>query len=79
MFLGDSIYGQGRTVDPESCDVYRRRWPGYGTDWAVCKLSETVTDVTITPPLMGCETEALVEGDRCGSSASATPTTATSA
>jgi MYXO-CTERM domain-containing protein len=62
VFFGDSIYGQGRTVYPEFCDVYPGGGPGFGNDWAVCKLSEPVTDVPVTPPLMGCETELLVEG-----------------
>lgn len=62
VFLGDSTNGEGRTVYPEFCDVYPGGGPGYGNDWAVCKLSEAVTDVTIAPPLMGCETESLVEG-----------------
>jgi len=62
VFLGDSIYGEGHTVYPEFCDVYPGGGPGFGTDWAVCKLAEPVTDVVPTPPLMGCETELLVEG-----------------
>ncbi|HWB74960.1 MAG TPA: trypsin-like serine protease, partial [Nannocystaceae bacterium] len=62
VFFGDSIYEQGNTVYPEFCDVYPGGGPGGGNDWAVCKLSEPVTDVVVTPPLMGCETELLVEG-----------------
>ena len=62
VFFGDSIYGEGRTVYPEFCDVYPGGGPGFGTDWAVCKLSEPITDVPVAPPLMGCETELLVEG-----------------
>jgi hypothetical protein len=62
VFLGDSVYEQGRTVYPEFCDVYPGGGPGYGNDWAVCKLSEAITDIPVTPPLMGCETELLVEG-----------------
>lgn len=62
VFLGDSIYAQGRTIQPERCGVYPGGGPGFGTDWAYCKLSQPVTDVPITPPLMGCETELLKQG-----------------
>ncbi len=62
VFLGDSVYGQGRTVQPEFCQVYPGGGPGNGTDWAFCKLSEAVTDIAPTPPLMGCETELLTPG-----------------
>jgi Trypsin/Penicillin-Binding Protein C-terminus Family len=62
VFFGDSIYEQGTTVAPEFCEVYPGGGPGAGNDWAVCKLSAPVTDIAITPPLMGCETELLVEG-----------------
>ncbi len=62
VFFGDSIYEQGNTVYPELCEVYPGGGPGGGNDWAVCKLSEAVTDFAPTPPLMGCETEMLVEG-----------------
>ncbi|MFO0635502.1 MAG: trypsin-like serine protease [Nannocystaceae bacterium] len=62
VFFGNLIDEQGRTVYPEFCQVYPGGGPGGGNDWAVCKLSEAVTDIPITPPLMGCETELLVEG-----------------
>jgi hypothetical protein len=62
VFFGDSVYETGRTVYPELCDVYPGGGPGYGTDWALCKLAEPVTDLPIAPPLMGCETELLTEG-----------------
>lgn len=62
VFLGDSTYDVGRTVYPEFCEVYPGGGPGGGNDWAVCKLSEAVDDIPIVPPLMGCETEVLVEG-----------------
>lgn len=62
IFLGDSTYAQGRTVNPEFCQTYPGGGPGGGTDWAFCKLAEPITDIPITPPLMGCETDLLVEG-----------------
>lgn len=62
VFFGDSIYAQGRTVAPEYCRTYPGGGPGGGTDWAFCKLSQPVTDIPITPPLMGCETELLQQG-----------------
>jgi len=62
VFLGDSTYEQGRTVYPEFCEVYPGGGPGGGNDWAVCKLSEAITDIAIVPPLMGCEADVLVEG-----------------
>jgi MYXO-CTERM domain-containing protein len=62
VFLGDSTYAQGRTIYPEFCQVYPGGGPGNGNDWAVCKLSERVDDIPIVPPLMGCETDVLVDG-----------------
>jgi hypothetical protein len=62
VFIGDSIYGQGRTLQPERCETYPGGGPGFGTDWAYCKLAQPVTDIPIAPPLMGCETELLKEG-----------------
>ncbi|MBK8237405.1 MAG: trypsin-like serine protease [Deltaproteobacteria bacterium] len=62
VFFGNSIYEQGRSVSPAFCEVYPGGGPGAGNDWAFCKLSEAVTDIAVTPPLMGCETELLVSG-----------------
>jgi MYXO-CTERM domain-containing protein len=62
VFLGDSIYAQGRTLQLERCETYPGGGPGFGNDWAYCKLAEPVTDIPITPPLMGCETELLTQG-----------------
>jgi hypothetical protein len=57
IFIGNSTYGKGRYITPEFCKTYPRQggdsdWPA---DWAFCKLSEPVTDVATTPPLMDPE------------------------
>lgn len=62
-FFGDDAGGSGRSVPTSFCKTY----PGFGNlgngnDWAFCVLAEEVTDVPITPPLMGCETELLTPG-----------------
>jgi MYXO-CTERM domain-containing protein len=62
IFFGDSTYETGRTVSPAFCQTYPGGGPGGGDDWALCKLSAPVTDIPITPPLMGCETDLLVAG-----------------
>jgi hypothetical protein len=54
IYLGDSTSAPGRTLQPQYCKTYPGGGPGNGTDWAFCKLSAPVTDVPITPPLMGC-------------------------
>lgn len=64
VFLGDSVYEQGRSMTPQWCKTYPGGGPGAGNDWAVCKLSQPVTDVVIAPPLMGCETDILQDGKK---------------
>ncbi|HET6582741.1 MAG TPA: trypsin-like serine protease, partial [Nannocystaceae bacterium] len=61
-FGEDSNQQQGRYVDTEFCATIPGGSPGYGNDFAVCKLAEPVTDVPIVPPLMGCETDVLQPG-----------------
>jgi len=61
-FGENSNQQQGTYVTTEFCSVYPGGTPGYGNDFAVCKLSEPVTDVPIVPPLMGCETDVLQPG-----------------
>ena len=62
VFFGDSVHQTGRSVTPEFCRTYSGGGPGNGRDWAFCKLAQPVTDIPITPPLMGCEVDLLVEG-----------------
>jgi hypothetical protein len=61
-FGEDSNQQQGTYVGVEFCSVFPGGTPGYGNDFAVCKLAEPVTDVPIVPPLMGCEADELVAG-----------------
>jgi hypothetical protein len=61
-FGENSNQQEGRYVGTEFCSVYPGGSPGYGNDFAVCKLAEPVTDVAIVPPLMGCETDVLQPG-----------------
>ena len=61
IYFGDAVNQPGRTVNPTTCQTYPGGGPG-GNDWAFCKLPEPITDIPITPPLMGCETDLLVEG-----------------
>lgn len=63
VFFGNDTGQQGRSVSTSFC----RTNPGFGNlgngnDWAFCVLAEEVTDIPITPPLMGCETELLKPG-----------------
>ena len=63
VYFGESPYGSGgRSVQTEFCQTMPGAQPGWGTDFAVCKLAEPVTDVQIVPILMGCETELLTPG-----------------
>jgi len=55
--FGDTIEGATREVVPERCMVHPIGSFGFGTDYAFCVLAEPVTDVPITPPLMGCDAE----------------------
>lgn len=61
--FGESSFGAPVTLNPEFCMTN----PAYGgvgdpgNDWAFCKLSGGV-DMPVTPPLMGCEENALVFG-----------------
>ncbi len=61
-FGEDSNTQEGSYVGVEFCSVIPGGTPGYGNDFAVCKLAEPVTDVPIVPPLMGCETDVLQPG-----------------
>jgi hypothetical protein len=61
-FGENSNQQEGSYVGTEFCAVYPGGTPGYGNDFAYCKLSEPVTDVPIVPPLMGCETDVLQPG-----------------
>jgi MYXO-CTERM domain-containing protein len=63
VFFGDDTSGAGFSVDTEFCDTHPSFGGiGNGTDFAFCKLSEPVTSVPPTPPLMGCEVDVLTEG-----------------
>jgi MYXO-CTERM domain-containing protein len=61
--FGESAGNPGRTV-PASCTTN----PGYagagdqGHDWALCVLNQPVTELPYTPPLVGCDLEALAVG-----------------
>jgi hypothetical protein len=63
VFFGNDTDGQGFSVGTEWCEV-NPGWQGigYGVDIAYCKLSEAVTEVPFTPPLMGCEVDVLQPG-----------------
>jgi len=62
--FGDTVAGTTREVVPDRCMTHPIGSFGFGTDFAACVLTEPVTDVPITPPLMGCDAEAkLVVGE----------------
>ncbi|WP_181234272.1 trypsin-like serine protease [Enhygromyxa salina] len=62
--FGEDAFAGGREVEVESCRVY----PDYagdldqGHDVAYCRLQAPVTDLAVTPPLFGCETQLLTVG-----------------
>ena len=56
--FADTIEGPSREVVPERCETHPIGSFGFGTDFAYCVLPEAVTDVPITPPLMGCDVDA---------------------
>ncbi len=49
-----------REVVPERCAVHPVGAFGFGTDFAFCLLPAPITDIAITPPLMGCEVEQML-------------------
>ncbi len=62
--FADTEDGPSREVVPERCAIHPVGSFGFGTDFAACILADPVTDVPITPPLMGCDAEAkLVVGE----------------
>jgi len=60
--------GQGFSVETEYCMInpdyllQQPIGPSRAADYAFCKLAEPVLDVPIVPPVMGCETTALLSG-----------------
>ena len=62
IYFGEDYTKPAMAVTPSSCQIYPGGGPGKGNDWAVCKLSQPVTNVPITPILMGCETQILKAG-----------------
>jgi hypothetical protein len=62
IYFGENYQQPARTVTPQSCKVFAGGGPGNGNDFAYCKLSSPVTNVPITPILMGCETQVLQPG-----------------
>ena len=62
IYFGENYQAAAKAVTPSSCKVVPGGAPGSGNDFAVCKLSAPVTDVPITPILMGCETQILKPG-----------------
>ncbi|MBK8259742.1 MAG: trypsin-like serine protease [Nannocystis sp.] len=62
IYFGEDYTKAAFSVTPSSCQIYPGGGPGKGNDFAVCKLSQPVTNVPITPILMGCETQILKQG-----------------
>ena len=62
IYFGENYQAPAKTVTPSSCKIIPGGNPGSGNDFAVCKLSTPVTNVPITPILMGCETSILKQG-----------------
>ncbi|HVH97205.1 MAG TPA: trypsin-like serine protease, partial [Enhygromyxa sp.] len=61
--LGESVFEPARTVAVDHCRANPAATGDLGPwDHAYCLLAESVTDVPITPPLLGCETEILTYG-----------------
>ena len=62
IYFGENYQAPAKTVTPSFCKIIPGGNPGSGNDFAVCKLSAPVSNVPITPILMGCETEILKPG-----------------
>ncbi|HEY0133820.1 MAG TPA: trypsin-like serine protease [Nannocystis sp.] len=62
IYFGENYQAPAKTATPSFCKVIPGGNPGSGNDFAVCKLSTPVTNVPITPILMGCETSILQPG-----------------
>ena len=68
VIFGEDIENPARVVGIESCNWNPDFDPfdpvDFGDDIAYCKLNEPVTDVPITPILMGCEVdELMIDGE----------------
>ena len=62
IMFGENADSPTKRIVPDRCKVYPRHRVTDGTDWAYCVLPEPVTDVPVTPILMGCERGVLQEG-----------------
>lgn len=65
VHFGERRGSQSRTAKVEKCvphPSWKKTKEVGGTDIAYCVLAEEVTDVPITPILMGCETDVLKKG-----------------
>lgn len=64
IHFGEDALAPARSVTTTDCQAYAD-YAGaddQAHDWAYCVLDEAITDLPITPPLFGCETEQLEVG-----------------
>ncbi len=60
--VGEDVTSPVRSLPIESCHAHPEVDGSSARDFAYCRLAEPILDLPTVPPLVGCETAALVEG-----------------